>query len=397
MFSDIPCKFARQWRRIVLVSAAALTAVAVSSGVPGAAAASPATWRVVMTIAPHSTFRDVSASGPRNAWAVGDFCDVTCAPGLLIARWNGQAWTRVASPLSRRALGSGRGTAIATAGRSDTWIFLGGVGSGRGSRTEAIHWNGRGWTGVMLGRIAGVAPIISRAFVFGGSDVWAFGLLGLGPGKPLSYLARFNGSSWQQQAPPLPAVALSASSASDIWTIGRSTSGLASDDAMRWDGRHWHLLPLPVLGTTASPEYLLGENIAAAGPDNVWVVYFIAGQTLPGIDRTGHGSLLAGVNDNPGGLLHWNGHSWRNIEIPFPDSGQDAIAIDGRGGVWLSGDAPGSSVPYVYHYNHGRWSHAALPSGAFAHAYGVVHVPGTTREFAPGYRFNHAAIFSNVS
>lgn len=76
--------------------------------------------------------------------------------------------------------------------------------------------------------------------------------------------------------------------------------------------------------------------------------------------------------------------------------GSDAIAIDGRGGVWLSGDAPETTVPYVYHYNHGRWSHAALPGGVFAHAYNVVRVPGTTRAFAPGYRLNHATIFSNV-
>jgi len=238
-------------------------------------------WRR-MPIPPSSDgiLADVTAVSPRDAWAVGD-------PGSsLIMHWNGKRWRRLASPSPGRMLSFLTGVSALSA--RNVWA-VGGLG-----RTVTLHWNGTAWRRVASPSPARGAALESVAAI-SARDVWAVGETARG-----TLILRWNGSRWQKVSSPAVAkgaglLGVSGTSARDVWAVG-TTGGLfavASAQAMS---------PRPARN--------------AAG----WAMPANAGTT-------------GAVQKFEPVILHWNGKSWRRVNMHSPAEGGQLIgdfALSGR-------------------------------------------------------------------
>src|SRR5207248_2211051 len=124
-------------------------------------------------------------------------------------------------------------------------------------------------------------------------NAWAVGLIkqgGFRSGNPL--IAHWDGRSWQTVSPPSLTTgvlrAISADSASDVWTVGDDSRGRAI--GFHFDGTSWSVTILPALTGT---DVLQG--VKAFSPTDVWAV----GDQFN--SATGQGRTL---------VVHWNGSVW---------------------------------------------------------------------------------------
>ncbi|MFI6738266.1 hypothetical protein ACIBI9_35535 [Nonomuraea sp. NPDC050451] len=73
-------------------------------------------------------------------------------------------------------------------------------------------------------------------------------------------------------------------------------------------------------------------------------------------------------------VLHWNGASWQQAELPIESTTLNEIRADKVGGVWI-GVNPDRGGSYVLNFRAGRWTRAALPRGRVGR---IAPIPGTT-------------------
>lgn len=137
---------------------------------------------------------------------------------------------------------------------------------------------------------------------------------------------------------------------------------------MHWNGRSWAAIAGPDLNL-GSGQWLVGGNIVASGPHNVWVDYAIQAE---------------GSSTSTGLLLHWDGTSWHRTAVPLAPNGVWSMARDGRGGLWLTaeGSSPVGVNWYFYHFSRRRLTLVAVPARrGSTQLFGAGHlawIPGTT-------------------
>jgi hypothetical protein len=271
---------------------------------------SGASWSIVPSprSAVDSELRDVDASSPSNAWAVGFTSGSSSA--ALIQRWNGTSWTTVPGPS-----GSGILLGVRTLSANDAWVV--------GSRSTvgpfdsmAARWNGTSWTpvatpipdaqlGSQLNAIDGTSS----------SDLWAVGQAGGGDyqvSQPI--ILRWNGSAWSAVATPAAIDAtlegVVALASNDVWAVGREFNRdllWHVPWVLHWNGQSWSEIAAPaVLGAGLSA-------VTALSPTRVYAV--------------GGGSLV----------LRWNGSSWTRESIPSSAGSLWDVAALGPSTVWAVG------------------------------------------------------------
>lgn len=171
------------------------------------------------------------------------------------------------------------------------------------------------------------------------NDVWAAGIHTNASGQSTAqpYILRFNGSIWKSVTIPGARITWStvqATSASDVWVFGiLPQSGDSTESAAyRWDGAHWHKIPLP--GQT----YLQGTLVL--GPSNVWA--------------------FGGSATMVGDVFHWNGSKWKSYNLNFiPQS----ISASSAANVWLAGMTVSRTTEKAtaYRWNGSRWLAVTSP------------------------------------
>ena len=178
-------------------------------------------WRVVdlRAVAPEaSALYAIGGTSARDVWAVGaqnldaHFFNYSA----LILRWDGRAWTNLAS-----ALGS-PGSAVDARSPNDIWTVHGSSETGSG----VVHWKDPGRASVAYDSprfdLNDIAAVSQRS-------VWAVGYRSYSPARPL--VVHWNGKSWQAQRAALDhksvlLTSLSAISDTNIWAVGGGpTSG----------------------------------------------------------------------------------------------------------------------------------------------------------------------------
>lgn len=152
---------------------------------------------------------------------------------------------------------------------------------------------------------------------------------------------RWDGSRWRSvpHTPGVPFSAVAAVAPDDAWAVGDRF-------VEHWNGANWSVVWTGAGGTTHRP-FLELRSVSAAGPRDVWVT-----GTVFRRDRL------------PGPLLlHWDGHSWLKVPVPWAHPGEviDKVVATGRSGVWL--------IPYpaagenVEHWDGARWQAVPQPFG----------------------------------
>lgn len=228
---------------------------------------------------------------PTNVWAVG--FDYSTYGTALIEHWDGTSWTRVAAPTE-----------------PDTTFVLSGVGF--------------------------ITPNDGYAFGEIGSELQTpqhSGVESVGADQPDwdGYVTlHWDGTSWTQvQTDGDVFEALSSSSPTDAWMVGRSPDGTSI--TQHWDGSDWTVVASPSRGTDND---LL--SVTDISPNDVWA----AGNAYE------RGTYS----------LHWNGTTWKLIS----DAAQrpaDLMSIDGNSShdVWISGDQ-GATYGLLEHWGGRSWT-----------------------------------------
>jgi hypothetical protein len=88
-------------------------------------------------------------------------------------------------------------------------------------------------------------------------------------------------------------------------------------------------------------------------------------------------------------LLHYNGHSWKRVPVPYSVTGGFSLTQDGSGGFWLAAAkvTKTSFANYFFHYaSDGKWTATAVPHGTNIEVSPTVlaWIPGTKSVWSAG-------------
>ena len=344
-------------RRRILGLAFGLT-LALGAGVPVADAAragqftgSPG-WRLVKTFSDcHEGYASsVAVTGPRNAWVTG--VGICLASTVLIAHWDGRSWHELQPPAGFDQAG---GNAVATLSGSYSWIFTARTVNTMDEDVALLRQHGR-WR---LFRLAN-RSVINSAVAFSRSDAWAFGSIG-----PSAYALRFNGRAWRRMPIPVNPIAAAEPAPQNIWAAGPLASAahlpsLRQPFALAHRTTRWRTIRFPA----PPPGYgYRGASVVADGSDGAFVATGLRAQGPP-------------FTDVPE-LLHWTGRSWKHVALPSQVQELGPLAHDGRGGLWIVSDAG-----ILHRSTAGTWSTATVPADVGLTAIRLIQ--GTTSLWAPG-------------
>ena len=363
----------RRFRSSVAAVIAVFAAVALAltgTALAGTAqAASTPGWRVVAAYPQSGEILSVSASSAANAWAVGQEY-TPCDMCLFTTHWNGRKWQTLDVPPALlhqiNRLTSDAAVAATTGGRA--WIFVWGGDSELGTTLlSAVEWTGSGWSTVH--NFAG-SPVLTTAAASGPDDVWGFGNTGLTGQTP--WAVRYNGKSWTQVPIPVVPADASASAAAGDWVTGTVATQPLKVTVAHWSKGAWRNVPLPKISVPKGQRMRPGF-IAAVTPSDVWTTISLA--------RSVYGAPSSTI------LLHWNGATWSRAPLPKAlNADVYGLASDGHGGAWVASYTKNDfgvllSGLLMYHYSGGRWTRVAVPAKK-----GFVTNVGGDMQLIPGTR-----------
>jgi len=270
----------------------------------------------------------VDALSRSDVWAAGYGFAQGGPETTLIVHWNGTAWTRVPSPGSFSYPLFPEVDGLSMDSASDGWV----VGRVQNNKTGiskplTLHWNGTSWARVT----SSAASFFNGVVSVSPTDATAVGADRAG-GVPAAF--HWNGSTWTLAAalPPPPGVpasdlagpyGLSASSATNMWTVGghiTSTAGV-TNLAWHWNGTRWTVGSMPLVTDLGSG--VIAE--AAITPANVWAV---------GWRNTTNAQATVSA--------HWNGTNWTRVATPSPGGTDETsallgVAAAGTQNIWAVG------------------------------------------------------------
>jgi hypothetical protein len=114
------------------------------------------------------TLRSLSATSPKDLWAVGSFLDSDVVSHTVSVHWNGSKWSLVKTPVLRQTDGPAL-AAVAASAPDDAWA----VGENVHFPAVIEHWDGSSWTAV-TSPSCGALNAISLA---PGGKAWAVGTI----------------------------------------------------------------------------------------------------------------------------------------------------------------------------------------------------------------------------
>jgi hypothetical protein len=165
------------------------------------------------------------------------------------------------------------------------------------------------------------------------------------------FYLHWNGKSWRPvgiaAARHFVPEQIEASSASNVWVLGYTTTAGGGGAALVYNGRAWHLIAAPW------PNDPLALEVVAS-PADVWLVSSYGGSTTA--------------------LAHWNGASW----ISYTVAGRVSLA-GGSSRPWLTGTAAGAhgvSLEIVYRWSGTRWQRESTPGHSAALVNGAAATDG---------------------
>jgi hypothetical protein len=246
-----------------------------------------------------------------------------------------------------------------------------------------------GWS-VMSAPPIGQNATISSVSGVSDSDAWAVGAVNSGNPEPQPLADHWNGTSWQQTTVPVPTditkvrlSAVSAASATDVWTVGRTYSQAQYQYPVAY---HWNGMAWTRITANSNGSVFLGESgVADIGPSDAWAV----GRGLERWDGTGWTLQAFPDPENPGTLI-------TNIGVDFGHL--DAISADAADDVWIVGhyndptvcnsQCGGPQQTFSLHWNGTSWNEAAMPQNTspdVQYQFDSVDAIGPSDAWAAGY------------
>jgi hypothetical protein len=273
------------------------------------ASAAPPTWRLAKAppLRTGSALRGVVAVDATHAWAVGfedyspDRADTSSVP--VIVRWDGSVWSRDTLP--------------------------------------PLDWHGA------LRLVAADSP----------ANVWAVGgSTGPTPEETVTRVFHNGGNEWAEvpfpsgNSPSIMQITGLTAVAGRAWLVGNKRSEVVIQE---WDGQTWRSHQPPAecgqAGTSfgGMPTFCTFTGITAFAPNDIWVA---GNAAWPGFQ----GPLL----------FHWNGESWRPVQVGINQQMSALAAVGGHAptALWAVGNVFNSPEPVVVHGDGSTWTVVGGPS-----------------------------------
>ena len=282
-------------------------------------------WSIVPTppiATPTARLNSLAAVSSSDIWAAGYAEDPSCfCSETVIEHWNGDLWTRVASPNAGLASYLNGITAVSA---SDIWAVGYQWISQSSWKPLLLHYDGNSWSLSRAPRL----PFgqLSAVFALAADDVWAVGWIGLIPSIQ-GLVLHWDGRSWRRVTFPTETggwtvlKGISGVATTDLWAVGSYNffdfNGNPSSSARsyRWDGSRWNAVPVGLGG------YSYLTSVTATATNDVWAV----GAGLIGIDPTYRYVTF-----------HWDGRRWSNV--PNPNQGVlYGVSASSSSDVWAAG------------------------------------------------------------
>jgi hypothetical protein len=319
-------------------------------------------WSQVASPNPSSTYNTlwgVSAVSKTDAWAVGDYSDdASGSYETVLLHWDGASWSRVTSPsLGTDAFLLG----VSARSASDAWAIGYYNRSSGDDRTLVLHWDGTTWS-----RVRSPNPNPRHDFLLGVTavsvgDVWAVGYTRLNMGDSL--VLHWNGARWSTVPSPNPSgrallYAVSADSARDAWAVGGTCCNRAL--ILRWNGTGWHKVKTGSRGGVDDDHFL--NATSAVSRQDAWAVGYACKRRQGDQEDTMRCHTLT---------EHWDGSRWSRVRSPNPSSSVLAVntgianELTGVSAIsatdaWAVGaytnDTTGARLTLILHWDGRRWS-----------------------------------------
>ncbi|GAB3134251.1 hypothetical protein [Microbispora hainanensis] len=344
---------------LVLVCASAMTSDTARHGTgwtAGRAVESSSRWTLRYAAREHADFP--LSMFPSADGGVSLFIRKRPGPGWSMLRWDGTSWRRAGLPAQ---FAKAWGLEIGGSPSGETiWAA---VSVSQKYDTVAEHlwrFSGGRWTR-LLSRDATWNGVIDISVDSRGG---AWFVTGMDPDGAPSTVLRWSGNAWPRQPSPpdFDLTAVAAAGPDDAWIVSRERG----DRTLHWDGASWKDVPYPCAVDSARPpcrgRSYLGDLDLAVRPDGqAWAAgpYWADG-----------GSPV---------VLHWDRTRWAQVGTDLTRTGLTAVRVDREGGVWMAA-RPASGAPYVLTLRDGGWTRFTLPAGGPGEQIvGIAPVRGTTR------------------
>ncbi|MEU9885229.1 hypothetical protein [Sphaerisporangium sp. NPDC051011] len=319
-----------------------------------------------------AALREIAATGPRDAWAVGYQRSAEDREGTpALQHWDGVRWTQTAVSEND----AWHLVGVSAASPSDAWI----VGNARGP--YAAHWDGLRWRG--WHPYGDAEDYFLTDVTTGRAGTWfagrnsTQGLIARWTSRGFRTILRADGQFLSITAAP-----------GHVWAVGSdvpaSTNGPEQGMPMIWHGRavsgpeiqSWERITLPeITGGVLRDVWMIS-------PSDVWAV----------------GGVISpdGAAEIPL-VLHWDGTTWGRAGVPVSRGGLQGVTASGAGDVWLSGaDDSQPGRPLFLHFDGRSWTASYGPllrtwreeqpytASHLVRVTRVARVPGTSRLWAVG-------------
>ncbi len=377
---------------VAIVSPAAASVTAVTTT---ASQQTCGTWHIQKSPNPEviSFLNGVTALSEQDIWTVGGHNDFLNTHHLTLAeQWNGSNWS--VSTSANKSKTENELFAVSAVSTSDMWavgIYQKGNVPGK---TLIEHWDGQSWQVSPSPNVKGVENVLVAVSASSANNVWAVGYTEQNLSNYKTLIEHWNGSKWS--IIPSPNVgsigdeltSVTALSPKNVWAVGDATLNFASSQTLveHWDGTQWNVVASPSI---PSQENQL-SGIAALSAHNIWAV--------------------GSATDNTSGAVQtlieqWNGTAWSIVPSPNPSGSQppvdglQGVATISKHDVWAVGyseNASGTLQTLTEQWNGSQWLAVTSPNRGTGENQlkGISHVPGTQKVVAVG--FSDAANFSHT-
>ncbi|MBV9208895.1 MAG: hypothetical protein JO037_26590 [Actinobacteria bacterium] len=266
-------------------------------------------------------------------------------------------WTVVtAPPTGQNAALAG----VATVSDSDAWAVgarNGNAFTNVGAKVLIDHWDGTAWSQVATPATPQNTALLSAVSASSATDAWAVGRTQSNRSNFLGLALHWDGTAWSVSSSFTAALGAFATGVADIspadaYAVGNNSS-IPRGHLAHWDGTAWSSVTVPL--PPNAPTNTTLDAISADGPDDVWAV----------------GTFL----DSASGQfetfsIHFNGTAWSAVPMPLSPSGARAqfngIKANSPADVWAVGEqapaAGGNPTTLIEHFNGTAWSVVPSPS-----------------------------------
>ena len=302
---------------------------------------------------------------------------MVAAAGSALALGAGAAfaaagWTVVTAPPTGQ---NATLTGVATVSDSDAWAVgfrNGNAFTNVGAKVLIDTWNGTAWTQVATPATPQNTALLDAVSASSATDAWSVGRTQVNKSSLQGLALHWNGTAWSVSTgfpAALGAYALGVAdiSATDAYAVGDNSS-IPRGHLAHWDGTTWSSVTVPL--PPNAPTNTTLDAISADGPNDVWAV----GTFL---------NSATGQFDNF--TIHFNGTAW--AVVPMPVSGSfHAIKANSPADVWAVGDqGSGNPVTAIAHFNGTSWSAVPSPSpGQTANLTGITTSSAANNVWAVG-------------